>query len=156
MATNQPNPDAGAKATAQAKAALDEFRRRAASREGSVFGHPGITLGPPFGPGAPPFPFPRQPGMPGTSGPGQLQPAANSLVQSLGTMLRLGVDVLNSGLQGFLNASGARFGGEHGGHGHGGCGCESCCEQFAPPHGGGCGCGCGCGCDCMPGVHNCP
>jgi hypothetical protein len=154
MATNQPNPDAGAKATAQAKAALDEFRRRAAAREGSVFGHPGITLGPPFGaqfgPGASPFPFPGQPGLQGTPGLGQVQPAANALFESLATMVRLGVDVLNSGLQGFLGASGARFGGEHSGDGHCGCGCESCCDQFAPPHGGGCGCGC------MPGVHNCP
>ena len=156
MATTQdnPNPTPGEKATAQAKAALDEFRRRAASRA-SVFGHPGITLGPgfggPFGPEAPPFNFPGMPSMasggppPATAGP--------SLIDSLGTLMRLSVDLLNSGLQGFVGATGARAGTHGGSHGCGcGCECESCCDHFASHD---CGCGSGCGCGCMPGVHNC-
>jgi hypothetical protein len=147
MTPNQPNPSPGASATAQAKAALDEFRRRAASRAG-VFGHPGISLGPsfagPFGPGAPPFPFPGQPGMSGD--PSQISGVGTSLFQSLGTMLRLSVDLLNSGLQGFMSAAGSHSGGGCGCN----CGCQSCCEQFAAPQ------GCGCGCGCNPSVNNCP
>ena len=150
MGSNQPNPSPGANATAQAKAALEEFRRRAAGRSG-VFGHPGITLGPPaggpFGPGAPPFPFPGQPMMPPDPAPAAATGA--SLFQSLGTMLRLSVDMVNSGLQGFIAAAGSRTGGHSGG-----CDCcheESCCCQPPAPQG----CGCGCGCGCNPSVHNC-
>ena len=154
MAPNQPTSAAGANATAQARAALDEFRRRAASRAG-FFGHPGITLGPfpsfggPFGPGAPPFPFPGQPMMPGD--PAQPGGVGTSLFQSLGTMLRLSVDLLNSGLQGFVGATGSHSGGCSCGCN---CGCceESCCAAFAAPQG----CDCGCGCGCNPSVRNCP
>jgi hypothetical protein len=151
MGTHQPNPTNGESATAQAKAALDEFRRRAASRAG-VFGHPGITLGPvpsfssPFGHGAPPFLFPGQPAM--GADPAQATAVGTSVFQSLGTLLRLSVDVLNSGLQGFLAGAGNRSSG-----GSCGCGCgceESCCAAYAAPQ------GCGCGCGCNPSVRNCP
>jgi hypothetical protein len=160
MASNPSNPSPGADATARAKAAMDEFRRRAAARAG-FFGHPGITIGPsfggPFGPGTPPFPFP---GQPADSAQPTAVDAGTSLFQSLGTMLRLGVDLLNSGLQGFMNSAGPRSGGCSCG---GSCGCEqSCCAQFAAPGcgcGGGCSCGgnCGCGCGggCNPSVRNC-
>jgi hypothetical protein len=150
MAPNQSNSSPGANATAQAKAKLDEFRRRAASRSTS-FGHPGITLGPsftgPFGPGTPPFAFPGQPTSPVDSAPPSN--AGPSVFQSLGTMLRLSIDLFNSGLQGFMASAGSHSSG-------GGCGCncgceESCCDQYAAQ-----GCGCGCGCGCNPSVRNCP
>jgi len=156
MATNQPNPTSGENATAQAKAALEEFRRRAASRPGG-FGRPGITLGPfpssggTFGPGVPPFPFPGQPSAPGD--PVQTTVVGTSVFHSLGTLLRLSVDLLNSGLEGFLAGAGSRSAG--GGSCGCGCGCgceESCCGAYAAPQG----CGCGCGCGCNPSVRNCP
>jgi hypothetical protein len=83
-----------------------------------------------------------------------------SLTHSLGSTIRLGVDVINAALAGgvrLLNGvSGAAYG--YGEHGHQGCGCGCGC-------GGGCGddcCGddcCGtdcCGCECCrPGVGSC-
>lgn len=150
MTPEPSTPTPGAEATARARA-LDEFRRRTAESRGGVWGHPGITLGPipafgnPFGPGGEPPHFPKPP-----SAPAEAVAAGGSLFQSLGTMLRLSVDVVNCGLQGFLAAAGSQKGGCS-------CGCnsggweESCCGEYAAPSR-----GCGCGCGCNPSVNNCP
>jgi hypothetical protein len=142
----------------RAKVPLDEYRRRMALSHGDAWGHPGITFGPlPFAPpyemGAPPWPFPPPPGMmPPFSGAPHVPDARGReasepcLWQSLGTMIRLSVDLINSGLQGLASA--------------------------IRPHETDCGCGCGdrecaepccdcCGyysspCGCRPSVSNCP
>jgi hypothetical protein len=147
----------------RARAALDEYRRRMAVSHGDTWGQPGITFGPmpfapPYGMGAPPWPFPPPPGMmpPPAAAPPAPDPHAAKdpepcLWQSLGTMIRLSVDLINSGLQGLAGA--------------------------IHPQETDCGCGCGCGggepeceeepccdccgyysssCGCRPSVRNCP
>ena len=145
----------------RARAALDEYRRRMAVSHGDTWGQPGITFGPlpfapPYGIGAPPWPFPPPPGMmPPPSGAPQApdggrEDSEQCLWRSLGTMIRLSVDLINSGLQGLAGAIHPQ---------------ETDC---------GCGCGCGCGereceepccdccgyysspCGCRPSVRNCP
>ncbi|HEX3754724.1 MAG TPA: hypothetical protein VHV26_06575 [Rhizomicrobium sp.] len=71
--------------------------------------------------------------------------ASGSLADSIGTTLRLGLDVINAAL-----AGGTRLlGGFAGAYGHEDCGCESCCEPSC------CEPDC-CGCEsCHPGVGNC-
>lgn len=153
-----PIPEAPA-APSRAAAALDEHRRRMALSHGDTWGHPGITFGPmPFAPpyemGAPPWPFPPPPGMmppfpgaPHAPEAAHREEAEPCLWQSLGTMIRLSVDLINSGLEGLAGA--------------------------IRPHETDCGCGCGCGgereepdcdcrgyysdaCGCRPSVRNCP
>jgi hypothetical protein len=145
-----------------AAAALDEYRRRMSLSHGDTWGHPGITFGPmpsapPYGMGAPPWPFPPPPGMmppfPGAhhaSDPEGREDPEPCLFRSLGTMIRLSIDLVNAGLQGLAGAIRPH---------EGDCGC-----------GGGCDCGCGeredpccdcCGyysspCGCRPSVRNCP
>jgi hypothetical protein len=143
-----------------ARAALDEYRRRMAVSHGDTWGQPGITFGPlpfapPYGMGAPPWPFPPPPGMtpppcgaPQAPDAGGREDSGPCLWQSLGTMIRLSVDLINSGLEGLAGVM--------------------------RPHGTDCGCGCGCGdrecsepccdccgyysspCGCHPSVRNCP
>lgn len=148
-----------------AAAALDAHRRRMALSHGDTWGHPGITFGPmPFAPpyemGAPPWPFPPPPpgmmspfpGAPNAPDPAHREAAEPCLWRSLGTMIRLSVDLINTGLQGLAGAI----------HPHeADCDCGRECE---------CGCGCGereeqgcdcCGyysssCGCRPSVRNCP
>jgi hypothetical protein len=77
-----------------------------------------------------------------------------SLTDSLGSTIRLGVDVINAALAGgvrLLNGiSGAAYGYGERGHGHHGCGCgghcggDDCCGSDC----------CGCEC-CQPGVGSC-
>jgi hypothetical protein len=149
-----------AQAPSRARAALDEYRRRMAVSHGDTWGHPGMTFGPmpfapPYGMGAPPWPFPPPPGMmpPPTGAPhvpdtGGSEDSEPCLWRSLGTMIRLSVDLINTGLQGLAGA--------------------------IHPHETDCGCGCGCGdledeepgcdccgyysspCGCRPSVRNCP
>ena len=146
-------------APSPARAALDEYRRRMALSHGDTWGHPGITFGPlPFAPpyemGAPPWPFPPPPGMmpplsgaPHAPGPRGREESEPCLWRSLGTMIRLSIDLVNSGLQGLAGAV----------HPHEtdcGCGC-GCGDRDAEP-----GCDC-CGyyaspCGCRPSVSNCP
>jgi hypothetical protein len=146
-------------APSPARAALDEYRRRMALSHGDTWGHPGITFGPlPFAPpyemGAPPWPFPPPPGMmpplsgaPHAPGPRGREESEPCLWRSLGTMIRLSIDLVNSGLQGLAGAV----------HPHEtdcGCGC-GCGDRDAEP-----GCDC-CGyyaspCGCRPSVRNCP
>jgi hypothetical protein len=82
-----------------------------------------------------------------------------SLTHSLGSTIRLGVDVVNAALAGgvrLLNGiSGAAYGYGEQGHGHQGCGCgcnscgDDCCGDDC------CGHDC-CGCECcQPGVGSC-
>ena len=146
----------------RARATLDEYRRRMAVSHGDTWGQPGITFGPmpfapPYGMGAPPWPFPPPPGaMPAPSGAPQAPDAGGCeasepcLWQSLGTMIRLSVDLINSGLQGLAGAI----------HPHEtdcGCGCDcgggereceepscDCCGYYSSP------------CGCRPSVRNCP
>jgi hypothetical protein len=74
----------------------------------------------------------------GTSPPG-------SLADSIGTSLRLGVDVVNAALAGGVRL----LGGFSAAYGHEDCGCESCCEPSC------CEPDC-CGCECCdPGVGSC-
>jgi hypothetical protein len=161
-------PTSALDAAAQAKAAFEQFRQQQGSPATQSWGQPGFSFGPlPFGAPSSPFPFPPVPGMmPFPPGPSPLPQApfagvGTSLFQSLGTMLRLGIDLVNSGLQG-LAAAGETVGGPQGRSMGCGCGGEH-------PAGGGCGCRqefeyqscCGCyyarpgGC-CMPSVRNCP
>ena len=150
-----------------AAAALDEYRRRMSLSHGDTWGHPGIAFGPmpftpPYGMGAPPWAFPPPPGMmpppfSGASQPPEPRGGEESepcLWRSLGTMLRLSIDLVNSGLQGLAGAIRPH---------ETDCGCDC---------GGGCGGGCGCGrreepgcdccgcysspCGCRPSVRNCP
>jgi hypothetical protein len=144
----------------RARAALDGYRRRMALSHGGAWGHPGITFGPPpfappYGMGPPPWPFPPPPGMmpPLSGAPRAPDPRGREgpepcLWRSLGTMIRLSVDLINTGLQGLAGA--------------------------IHPHETDCGCGCGCGdrecaepccdccgyysspCGCRPSVRNCP
>jgi hypothetical protein len=144
----------------RARAALDEYRRRMAVSHGDTWGQPGISFGPlPFAPpypmGAPPWPFPAPPGaMPPPSGPpqapepGGCEASEPCLWQSLGTMLRLSVDLINSGLQGLAGAIHPR---EAECDCDCGCGdreCEEpgcdCCGDYSSP------------CGCRPSVRNCP
>jgi hypothetical protein len=82
-----------------------------------------------------------------------------SLTDSLGSTIRLGVDVINAALAGgvrLLNGiSGAAYG--HREHGHGrqgcGCGCNSCGDDCCGSDCCGSDC-CGCEC-CQPGVGSC-
>ena len=146
----------------RARAALDEYRRRMAVSHGDTWGHPGVTFGPmpfapPYGMGAPPWPFPPPPGMmpPPAGAPHAPEPRGGEdsepcLLRSLGTMIRLSVDLINAGLQGLAGAI----------HPHEtdcGCGCDCGCgdREDAEP-----GCDC-CGyysspCGCRPSVRNCP
>jgi hypothetical protein len=147
----------------RARAALDEYRRRMAVSHGDTWGQPGITFGPlpfapPYGMGAPPWPFPPPPGMmpPPAAAPPAPDPHAAKdpepcLWQSLGTMIRLSVDLINSGLQGLAGAI-------HPQETDCGCGCGcgggepeceeepccDCCGYYSSP------------CGCRPSVRNCP
>jgi hypothetical protein len=145
-----------------AAAALDEYRRRMSLSRGDTWGHPGITFGPmasapPYGMGAPPWPFPAPPpgmmppfsGAPHTPDPGPCEESEPCLWRSLGTMIRLSVDLINSGLQGLAGAIRPH-------ETDCGCGCDCGCggEREEP------GCDC-CGyysspCGCRPSVRNCP
>jgi len=159
-------PAAGMDAAAQARAAFENFRQQHSFPRGETWGQPGFSYGPqpPMGGQVGPFPLPPAPGMehppaPGPSAqtqpPGQGQPEP-SLLRSVGTMLRLGVDLINSGLQG-LAAVGEPGGGQHGyagyGEEHSGCGCEGH-GDFEPQGCGGCYYATPRGC-CMPSVRNC-
>lgn len=121
-----------------------------------LFPGEGLTWAVPLGVGmAPAFPSGPAPG-PGRPGPGDagLGDAFGGLTESIGTTVRLGVDLLNAAL-----SSGVKIlGGFTGAYGHGhyedcGCGsgyvCESCCEPSC------CEPDC-CGCECChPGVGSC-
>ncbi|GAB4379490.1 MAG: hypothetical protein Kow0042_28940 [Calditrichia bacterium] len=160
----------------KAKAAFEDYKRRmdehyaAATRGkemGTPAGPPGFATGmPPWG-APPPFPGGMPPPFappPGAEPTGQVKDAAStagSLLERIGNVLSLGVDLLNVGLSGGLKLmegfSGMErypsYGHLHGmeyGHGycpecypggmhhHQECGCEPCC----------------CG-ECHPGVWNC-
>ena len=159
-----PATTAGADAAAKAKAAFEEWRRAFFMTQ-PIAGAP-PTMGWPYSgafgtgasgaPGAPPAgmlpPFfgPQPPLAPPQAGSG-----APSLFDSIGTLLRLSIGLVNSGLEGIAGLAAER--------GHGGCGCG--CSREEPECGcGGCDCGgcdcrsscdCGSGC-CCPSVHNCP
>jgi hypothetical protein len=94
----------------EAQEKMNEFRQRMAGFA-SPWGHPGFGIRPPMPPpwGAP-APSPAGP-------PGPPSPPAPSLAEGLGTMIRLGLEALNSGLQALVGQPG----------------------PFAPPHMGGCG-----------------
>jgi hypothetical protein len=114
----------------------------------------GLTWAVPLGVGmAPAFPSGPTSG-PGGPGPGGADDSAGGLTASIGTTVRLGVDLLNAAL-----FSGVKIlGGFTGAYGHGhhedcGCGsgyvCESCCEPSC------CEPDC-CGCEsCHPSVGSC-
>ena len=97
--------------------------------------------------------------MPGGAGvamhPGV--PQQSSLTESLGSTIRLGVDLINAALAGgarVLNGmAGGTYGYEHSGHHGGGCGCGDCgCDCCADDCCGTDCCGCTC---CQPGVGSC-
>ena len=101
----------------------------------------------PHGPGSPGF-FAAMPHG-GALGQG-------SLTSSLGSTIRLGVDVVNAALAGsirLLNGiSGAAYSYGELGYGHSDCGCHASCNCCADDC---CGCDC-CGCECCnPGVGTC-
>jgi hypothetical protein len=165
----------------QAKAKMNEFRQRTAG-SGSVWGHPGVGIGPdppsePQGAGLgagpampPPWAFPPPPpfgwgapqGPPGMAGPPfpggpSMAPRpgmpAGSLAEGLGTMIRLGLEALNSGLQALVGQAGAFPPPDAG------CGCHESAPHGGMPGGHPHGCSC-ClysqrGCCCNPGVSNC-
>lgn len=146
-----------------AQAAFEEYRQRMASHMGTgaprefPFGlHP---MGGWPGPGMPPpWPFPAPPPPP--PGPPR-SVTAPPLVESLGTMLRLAVSLINSGLESMAGSYGAPAHGGPCGHGgmdmgpHHGCGCQ---HEHGHEHHHGHGCMykacCCCGC-CETGVSSC-
>ena len=130
-------------------------------------GHPMFGWSAPWGP-PPGMPWPASaPGTIPIPG-GQSVAPSGSLLENFGTILRLGADLINAGLQGgtqmMYGMGGSGVPGHHGpaAHGHDhwsghGCGCEPhsdcCCSSCAPYV--------DCCCcyghqDCQPGVHNCP
>jgi hypothetical protein len=151
----------------QAKARMQEFRQRMGG-PGGVWGHPGFGIGP-GAPGEAPGPGPRMPppwgfappppppgwGVPPVPDPSAAPPQGmpvGSLAQGLGTLIRLGIEALNSGLQALVGQPGA-----YAPQGPGGC--HEWAPQARMPHHGTYGC-CSCcmysqqGC-CTPGVSSC-
>jgi hypothetical protein len=148
MADNQgpPHPPGhGAKPEAQnkAQAEFDKHKRRLQAQEVSMPGSPFQDSGLSWAASPSAFMQPRY-----VSGPGMAP--SSSLVDSIGTSLRLGIDVINAALAGGVRV----LGGFADAYRYEGCGCEkcrelSCCEE--------CYCGqdrCGCEC-CHTGVGSC-
>lgn len=151
----------------KAQAEFDKYaqRRRAQAAEtgadapaaAGFFPGEGLTWAVPLGVGmAPAFPSGPASGQGPGSGPGGGGPgdSAGGLTESIGTTVRLGVDLLNAALAGSVKILGG-FSGAYGHGGHKGCGCgsgyvcESCCEPSC------CEPDC-CGCEsCHPGVGSC-
>lgn len=173
---------AAAKANIAAKAELDAHRARAAATSESLpplgsmpHGHPQAV---PHAGGHPMFgwsaPWGPPPGMPWQAyPPAAMHPPGEapsgsraSLLTNIGTMLRLGTDLINAGLMGGSHmAYGMSAMGTHGpyrhpeyGHWYGhGCGCASHGECCCSPCTTSLDCCCAYGClECRPGVHNCP
>lgn len=120
-------------------------------------------------------------GLPGAHAPGGVFPpgwtfslargagagvSSGSLLEEIGTALRLGVSALNAGLAGGLrmlgNLSDVAYGaGSYGlmpgghGHGHGGCGCGWKCGCGCSGGGGSVDCCCGYDCCCIMGADPC-
>jgi len=142
----------------KAQAEFDKYaqRRRAqaagtgpeAPAAAGFFPGEGLTWAVPLGVGMAPA-FPSGPTSGSGPGSGGLGDSVGGLTESIGTTVRLGVDLLNAAL-----VSGVKIlGGFSGAYGHGqheGCGCgsgyvcESCCEPDC----------CGCEC-CHSGVGSC-
>ncbi len=175
MADKIPNPHESSTAPGSgssenpALAAFEEYKKRMA---GFSWGMPGFPPGSPWGTYGPPFPpggFPPPPGwMPppfsSLSGPpigSSFQAPRGSMLESLGNMMRLGVQVLNaalaSGLQlleGFSGPSGYEGGFPGSYHpGHCSCGCGGSPLPHYHGHHNGLLCWDPC---CTPSVHNCP
>ena len=137
--TTATSSGAGASATAQAQAAFEEYRRRMAASRPRMWSPPGFGLGqtaPPFGPG--PLPFGPSPFQTGPQ-------VGSSLGQSLATMIRLSLDLVNAGLQ-ELARSFSGSGGFSREYQDCGCDCCDCCGSYSGS----------CGCGCNPSVRNCP
>jgi hypothetical protein len=139
-----PSAQAGVQAGQRAKQAFEDWRQRMAAPS------PFPPAGPPFGGfGMPPsFGFPPGVGVAPPATPSQTA-TSGSLFNSLSTMLRLAVDLINANLQGMLASSAPQGGGygQGGGCGSGcGCGpeCVDCCQHFGASCGG-----------CHPSVNNC-
>jgi len=146
MATDTtPTPEA-ASAPNKAQAEFDKYaRRRDAEGAGGSSPFPGDGLS---------WNVPLGVGMAHLGGPQanravrDVEQAAGSVAEGLGTTVRLGVDLLNAALFNTVKILGG-FTSAYGGQHRGGCGCESCCEpECCEPD-------C-CGCDsCHPGVGSC-
>lgn len=150
----------------KAQAEFDKYaqrRREQAAEPGAgapaaagFFPAEGLTWAVPLGVGmAPAFPSAPAagPGGPG-SGAAGLGDTVGGLTESIGTTVRLGVDLLNAALSGGVKILGGFTGAYGHGH-HDGCGCgsghvcESCCEPSC------CEPDC-CACECChPGVGSC-
>lgn len=133
----------------KAQAEFDKYaRRREAQAAGAsgAFPDDGLTWAAPLGVGM------VQLGGPQVGGAVRdAERAAGGLAESLGTTVRLGVDLLNAALVSGVKILGGFTGAREAHHECGcGCGCEpNCCEPDC------CGCDC-CGCDCCrPGVGSC-
>jgi hypothetical protein len=143
MATDTTTPSAPNKAQAE----FDKYaRRRDAQAAGfGPFPGDGLSWNVPLGVGMAPADLdgPRLGGA-----VRDIEKAAGGVAESLGTTVRLGVDLLNAALFSGVKILGG-FTGAYGGQYEHGCGCESCCEpECCEPD-----C-CGCGC-CRPGVGSC-
>lgn len=143
----------------KAKAAFVEHKKRLEQTNAGAAGIPGKE--PPFQgrrePVAPPYqgiPWPYP-------GPPPVTPFApvpqGSLTSSIGTMLRLGVDAINAGLNGWLRImegmQGDGYVDRYACSCRNQCNCDPCHGQ--PHYTEGCWQSCGCSCCCNPGVYGC-
>jgi hypothetical protein len=150
--------DAGARLN-KARVAFETYKKRVAAPTGPEayapgkpaghavppFGHPS-PLGTPSGAFVPPHVLPAWPAPP-VAGP---QPA-DSLIESLGTLVHLSIQAINAGLAGGI-ALMQGFPGSEAGHGcdcHDACDCQ-CEDDCCRPHH-----GCECCGGCHPSVHGC-
>lgn len=155
----EPETAAGAAAGhTAAKAAFDEYRERMWGAHGpppfGPFPPPGISVWP-YAPPPPAGDWPPPPAAPARRAAG----SGASLLAGLGAMIRLGVDLINTGLQGGTQLLQALSGtpGHMAHEAHGGCpGCAVGHHDCGHAHGHHCLYGAHCCNPCYPGVHNCP
>ncbi len=118
-------------AAAQAKSAFQDYRHR-------------MSAGP--------YPYP--PPMPAAPVAAAAAPATPALAESIGTLLRLGIDFLNAGLRTGTELMGTMAGTGAAPPHHMGAPEHHCCDH-GHDHGHHCLYGNHCCDDCHPGVHNC-
>jgi hypothetical protein len=137
------HPSPKSEAPNKAQAEFDKYKQRAQAQQVGVAGAPFPESGLSWAVPPSVAMMPRY-----VNGPGMMPPG--SLVDSIGTSLRLGIDVINAALAGGVRM----LGGFADAYRHEGCGCEkcrepSCCEESC------CEPDC-CGCECChPGVGSC-
>lgn len=134
----------------KAQAEFDRYARRREAQAAGAFRHfpdDGLSWNVPLGVGMAPI---RLGGPEVGEAVHDVERAAGGLAESLGTTVRLGVDLLNAALFNSVKILGG-FTGAYGAQQE--CGCDSCCDSCCEPDC--CAPDC-CGCDCChPGVGSC-